>query len=237
MLTIVGNNFGGNCTGQQLKVVQDKYHAVVNGSITVDSSQAAYKQATVLEIKVEGLVIKNSGPAAVYATMFYGGIHRITVVRAWFEDQETLRIEKVLGWPENCQYQLTFQCLFIPFGLECLAYYQRKTDVALSGAPEGFLIFNSNVKLFDDWAFFFITFERFATAEPETPINLTLTGLTEDIEHDFFLVYNDPTLEEYGSGYVDLSLVGNSLLIEDGLPALANAAAGRKFIKGAVIYE
>jgi len=237
MLTIVGNNFGGNCTGQQLKVVQDKYHAVVNGSITVDSSQAAYKQATVLEIKVEGLAIMNSGPVAVYATLFYGGIHRITVVRAWFEDQETLRIEKVLGWPENCQYQLTFQCLFIPFGIDFLASYQRKTAVALSGAPAGFNIFESNVKLFDDWAFIFMSFSSFATAEPETPINLTLTGLTEDIEHDFFLVYNDPTLEEYGSGYVDLSLVGNSLLIEDGLPELANAAAGRKFIKGAIIYD
>ncbi len=47
----------------------------------------------------------------------------------------------------------------------------------------------------------------------------------------------DPTLEEYGSGYVDLSLIGNSLLIEDGLPSLANAAAGRKFVKGAIIYE
>ena len=237
MLTIVGNNFGGNCTGQQLKVVQDKYHAVVNGSITVDTSQAAYKQATVLEIKVEGLIIKNSGPTAVYATMFYGGIHRITVVRAWFEDQETLRIEKVLGWPENCQYQLTFQCLFIPFGIDFLATYQRKTAVALSGAPESFNIFESYVKLFEDWAYIFMNFTSFATEEPETPINLPLTGLTEDIAHDFFLVYNDPTLEEYGSGYVDMSLIGNSLLIEDGLPALANAAAGRKFVKGAIIFD
>ena len=237
MLTIVGNNFGGNCTGQQLKVVQDKYHAVINGVITVDPSLDAYKQATVLEIKVEGLAIMNSGPVAVYATMFYGGIHRITIVRAWFEDQETLRIEKVLGWPENAHYRLTIQCLFIPFGIDCLTSYQRKDKVAIPEAPEGIKLLESNVKLFDDWAFIFMSFKSFTTEEPETPINLTLTGLTEDIEHDFFLVYNDPALEEYGSGYVDLSLVGNSLLIEDGLPDLANAAPGRKFFKGAIIYE
>lgn len=237
MLTIVGNNFGGNCTGQQLKVVQDKYHAVVNGVLSVDASQTAYKHVSVLEIKVEGLLISNSGPAAVYATMFYGGIHRITIVKAWLKDQETLCIEKVLGWPESCQYQLTLQCLFFPFGIDFLANYQRKTDVALSGAPAGFNIYEANVKLFDDWAFIYLNFSNFATPEPETRISLTLTGLTEDIAHDFFLVYNDPTLEEYGSGYVDMSLIGNNLLIEDGLPELANAAAGRKFLKGAIIYD
>ncbi len=237
MLTIVGNNFGGNCTGQQLKVVQDNFYAVVNGAITVDTSLAEYKQVSVLELKVQGLLINNSGPTAVYATMLHGGIKRITVVKAWFEDQETLRIEKVIGWPENCQYQLTFQCMFIRLGTDFLPYYQRKDAVALSGAPSGFSLFNNNVKLFENWAYIFLTFSSFATSEPGTPINLTLTGLNENIAHDFFLVYNDPSLEEFGSGYVDMSIVGNSLQIADGLPALANAAPGRKFIKAAIIYE
>ena len=235
-LNIIGNNFGASLTGQTLLVHQTKYYAVVNGEVTVQPSQAAYAAAEVLELQVDGLLINNSAPTAVYATMIVAGVQYITIAKAWIKDSQTICIEKVGGWSSQAWYKLSFKCIFFPLGLDFCPQANRALSVSLASQSENFVLRDSQCIVCDEWMYIALTFKSFKASTPDASFEVALTGLPETALGDFFLAYNDPTLVSLGSGYIDVGLVGNSLVAEEGMPQLAINATGTKFLKGAIVF-
>ena len=236
-LNIIGNNFGASLAGQTLKVHQTKYYAVVNGVVTVQPGNPAYERAEVLELTVDGLLINTSGPTSVYATMIVGEVQYITIAKAWVKDQSTICIEKVGGWSSQAWYKLNFQCIFFPLGLDFCPSLHRHTSISFVNPTENFQIGTTRCAFYDEWMFIAISFGTFKADTADTSFELALSGVPETAIGDLMLVYNDPSLVNLGSGYIDIGLVGNRLIADEGMPQLAIDSTSRKFIKGAIVFD
>lgn len=235
MITIIGNNFEGACTGQTLKSVETPYYAVVNGCLDIDALSAGYLAADTLELKVEGLALASSAPVSVYATCKVAGQPYITIVKAWIKEAGTICVEKVAGWATVSSYRLTFQCIFFPLGYEFLPRSMSKTAITVSCSDGTANKFVDGCYVTDEWMTFFIEFSRLTVNDPTLPLNLDITGLSARAAGNLFLVYNDPSLESMGSGYHNMIVSPTGLQSEDVFGTLANEATARKFIKGTII--
>lgn len=237
MLTILGNNFGGNYSGVTLKSLGDRFFNVVNGSIDVVASGAAYESAEVLELTVSGLTLSASAPVAVYATMEVSYQKYITVTKAWVKDAQTICIEKVAGWAARPGYRLTFQCVFFPLGYDICPQGKGRTKVSLQNPPSGVALGWESCLFLDDWAFVYLSFGSFNLIDPYTAVSLTLNNVPAGANGNLFLVYNDGTLANRGSGYVPMTLNGTSLVTDEPPGSYFEETTDQKFIKGAIIYD
>ena len=237
MITIVGNNFGGNYAGQQLACVETRYYVIVNGNLTVNAQAAAYLAAEVLELQVEGLVMGASAPVAVYAKCEVAGQAYITIVKSWIKDQHTICIEKVPGWASVSSYVLSFQCMYFPLGLDFCPKSISKLNISLNNPPSGVQLFYAMGYATEEWMYLYMQFTNFHVEDPSVPTVLTLNGVPSGAEGTFPLIYNDASLEAMGSGYKNMVLSGGTLTMTEALGTLANESAVRKFLKGFSIFE
>ena len=237
MLTIVGNNFGGNYSGVTLKSVETCFYVVVDGIITVVPSGAAYDAAEVLELEVEGLQMPASDPAAVYLTCQVSGQRYVTIAKAWIKNIRTICIEKVAGWASLASYQLHLSCLFFPTGYDFCPQNLARNKISLSNAPSGVTMRLENCLFKEGWMSFYVQFSQWQVADPTALLQLTLNNVPAGAAGSLLLVYNEASLESMGSGYVPMTLNGTSLVSDEAPGALFNNAQDYKFIKGIVIFD
>lgn len=237
MLTIVGNNFGGNYAGVTLKSVETRFYVVLDGVITVVPSGAAYERAEVLELVVEGLGLCTSAPSALYLTCLVGGQRYVTIAKAWIKDSRTICVEKVAGWGALPSYQMHIQGVFFPLGYDFCPKALPRNKVSLSGAPAGVRLFYENCLFQEGWMFFYAQFSECRAADPSALLELTLSGVPAGASGHLMLVYNEDSLQAMGSGYVPMTLEGGSLVSDEAPGAVFDAAEDYKFIKGIVIYD
>ena len=237
MLTIVGNNWGGNYSGVTLKSVDSHFYQVVNGSIDVVASGAAYVAAEVLELQVQGLSMAASAPVAVYATCQVAGQKYITIVKAWIKDAQTICIEKLAGWASVGGYRLTFQCVFFPLGYDCCPRTVGRTKQSLVNPPSGVTLGYDSCLFKDNWAFIYLCFSNFLLEDTSSLLRLELNNVPSGAAGSLFLVYNDSSLAAMGSGYLPMTLDGNSLESDEAPGPLFGTQDSRKFIKGAIIFD
>lgn len=237
MLTIVGNNFGGNYSGVQLKSVETRFYVVVDGIITVIPSNATYKGADVLELEVQGLQMVSSVPSAIYLTCQVNGQRYVTIAKAWIKNSHTICIEKVGGWASLVSYQIHLKCMFFPTGYDFCPKGVHRDMVYLDNAPSGVKMRLENCLFQEGWMSFYLQFSQWQVADPSALLQLTLSNVPEGAMGSLLLVYNEISLNAMGSGYVPMTLNGSSLVSEEAPGDLFNSAEDYKFIKGIVIYD
>lgn len=234
---ITANNFGAAAADINVNALQTYDFLLLHGTIVVNTSAAAYQAAEALELTLEGALLPNSVPSAAYITAVSNGNKVVTVAKAQLVNQTTLRIEKVAAWSKFSTYTIRLQCIFFAPGREIEPKRNSAESISLSNPPSGITLNFGVVMQFAGMVAFFARFSAFATAEPNTPIELTVSLLNNVPVIPVLLVYNDPTLEEDGSGYVEATIGNGKICVPNGLPALANNATGFKFIKGFYIPE
>lgn len=114
MITAFGNNFGaGTIT---FKDFQKNGLVVLNGSFTVDPSNARYQQAKDLVISVPAVSLKKSAYTSVYLIIGEGEQRQMMIVKSWFSHPSTIHIERLRKY-ESLGVNFTY--------LFCCAYVSR----------------------------------------------------------------------------------------------------------------
>lgn len=234
---ITANNFGAAAADINVNAIQSNDFLLLHGTIAVNTRAAAYLAAEALELTLEGVMIPNSAPAAVYITANSSGNKVITVAKAELINQTTLRIEKVAAWSKFFSYTIQFQNIFITRGREISPQNTYGTNLYLSNPPSGIQLYYGWVMQYAGFMSLSCIFKQLSTENPGTPIELTVSALDNKPVVKMLLIYNQDSIEGDGSGYVEATVGNGKICFPDGLPALANLATGYKYIKGFCIPE
>ena len=95
MIKIISNNFGAECL--DFRSFEKEGLMVANGRFYFDPSNAAYRAADVLEIKVSDMMLSKRTNAAVYLVDRDNEMPHATLLKAWVKDCNTICIDTVTG--------------------------------------------------------------------------------------------------------------------------------------------
>ena len=234
---IIANNFGATAADINVKALQSYDFLLFDGTIVVNTTTQAYKMAETLELTLKGCLLPDSVPAALYITANSNGKNVITVAKAQLVNCTTLRIEKIARWSKFASYVIRLQSIFFPRGREIELGRNLAYRVNFINPSSHEYYGNGAVFRWGGMIGFHCAFYRLSTVAPETPVELTTINLDEIPEVPVLLIYNDPSLEADGSGYVEATIGNGKLCVPNGLPALANGAPSCMFIKGFYIEQ
>ncbi len=236
LVYVTGNNYGNNYNNWWLKIYESRSYMVLSGSLSVNPFTTKYGRASVLEVEFDHLPFDSSAPVAVYVKAKPHDQEYITIVKSWIKDNNTICFEKVKGWESVGFYEIIIQSIYVRLGYDFRPTSYRRTVVSLVDPPEGVSLFVENCTFEAEWAFMYMQFRQLRLEDPTQPLTLNLRGLPNKSIGFFRLIYNDPSLELYGSGSMLINVNGNLITSASAFGEVANNAVGRKFFKGAIVF-
>ena len=190
MITLDINNFGGGRV--TLRDYQGANICILNGIITVDTTNAEYIAANRLELDLPvGFSMTRSAISTAILVSSISVFHMGTVLQCWIE-QNKLCIEKLTAWDNLEKYEIYINSAFITRGFRG-AFSQTKTKP---------LTILSNTNLFgfkqycyieiDAFVFFAASFNSFPeyNIHGKGPFNMELSGFASDVNLEIPLIVN-----------------------------------------------
>ena len=168
MFYSVGNNFGAGPI--KFREARESNFIVLNAEFKVDSRNADYAAAEVLEIYVPDLNIARSTETGVvmYFENFldwYGTIYNNSsgvAVKSWIKDKNTICIEKLPYFDDKEEVTFFIQSMYCQLGQGSNTILVTKLPLSDASA-EGWLEFSSGDSLIvveDDWIFMHVKLDR-----------------------------------------------------------------------------
>lgn len=237
MISPIQTNFGVNPSDISFKCFLDSRILFLNGSFTVDTTNADYLSAGVLRLTFTDIELGNSHEAAVYVLNTKGGAHDITVTKAWFEDGRTLCIMPVLEYEPLGEYTICVLSAFFPKNVAGEVSLQTAVSVTPTinrGALTGYDI---QYVRSDRWAMLAMTAASITFDETEEDIVVSLPGL-QDLSLDFLpVIYTNSVSYTYGSKFYPASISKGVLTIcKDGISGDTGTTFS-KFIKAFIALD
>lgn len=126
MIKIISNNFGAECL--DFRSFEKEGLMVANGRFYFDPSNAAYRAADVLEIKVSDMMLSKSANAAVYLVDRDNEMPHATLLKAWVKDCNTICMEPCRCFDDRPVLDIIFCSGFVAKG--------RRDDMVLDEATQ-----------------------------------------------------------------------------------------------------
>lgn len=214
MFNSTGNNFGAGTI--QFKDYQASNYIVLNAKFTVDTTTAAYKAASQLEITVPDLALERSALAAVavrfvdrrtlygYDLNYDGG----TIAKSWIKDKNTIVIEKISEFDEKAELIIYIQSLYASLNQGSNAIKSTKTKLT-STQETTYLYWNSEsfCAIFEKWVFVYLHFRSCSYAYRESAWECTFAALPSglDVDVPFFGGGNqmNPAVNGCGEAHIE----------------------------------
>ena len=190
MFNSTGNNFGAGTIS--FKDYQCDDYIVLNSKFTIDTTSAAYKAASVLEINVPDLSINKSAVTGIVIrfldhremsgkTYIYDGG---TAVKSWVKDKNTLCIEKFDKFDEMGSLIVYIYALYAKKHMASVAQKLTKTYTTLQQETKYLSTTDAIMVLTDNWVFYHIEFTYYTWSYRDKAWEGTLLNFPTDVTID-----------------------------------------------------
>ncbi len=196
MIHATGNNFGASLIS--FIDYQANNHVILNGSFTVDKTNASYQEASVLEIYVPDLTISKSVVVPIYMTGEYTDLNgytftRGTIVKSWISNRNTICIEKLDDF--NIGPVLTYHVLqaYCRLGVREAMSMTGNVRLRLTD-PSAHLSIAihdtySRAVITDDWVYCSFKINTVSTSQDGASASFRIEGLPSDISLDVPIIF------------------------------------------------
>lgn len=217
MFNSISNNFGAPTIS--FKDYQSDKYIVLNAHFAYDPNNEAYKQASVLEIKVPDLNLAKSMEAGVFAVYKDSRIYSsktylynfATVLRSWIRDRNTLCIEKLTNFDNYGPIDIYIFAMYA--GLNTGEQMTLSTTTALTVVPKPFASYTTTQAcvVTDNWVFVHVQFGS-SYNDPFVDRVMMLAGLPEDVSCDEFPLIGGSNQYHYDIAGVSLANIHDTIL-------------------------
>lgn len=227
MITSIKNNFGAEEI--TLKDYQSANLTILNGQITIDTTNPDYLSAETLEIIFPAFIMKKSAETAVYLTASTSPVSYGTVLRSWMKEGNTLCIEKLSHWDHCGEVTITIASAYMTLGQRATLNKDGAVSISLQDAPATVNTERRMAVVKDKWCFLLITFTKFYYSQDDTPFSFKIDGLPENINITFPLILHKGLVDTNGHPMAHCTLNGSSFTCH-GLPDACNNSNEGHFI-------
>ena len=189
MIKIISNNFGAECL--DFRSFEKEGLMVANGRFYFDPSNAAYRAADVLEIKVSDMMLSKSANAAVYLVDRDNEMPHATLLKAWVKDCNTICMEPCRCFDDRPELDIIFCSGFVAKGSRDDIVIDEATQISVEATAGTFKLDYPSLycKLCikdEAWGFMSMLFDTFQAPEigqefsfiiPELPDNMDCWGV------------------------------------------------------------
>ena len=220
MIQSTHNNFG--CGPIALQDFQSGSMAVLNGTVTIDTSSPEYAAAQVLEITLPELSIPRSCVTTCWLrsqkTIEYPDYSRTysigTAVRTWLRDSRTLCIEKLPIYDDLGSVTVILCTLYSVRGVRQPVRLSLRTELTLEYLTEELHHQLPTCAVEDGWCFLHICFDEMASHFGDS-ISIRLGGFPEDVSADLCLTGGSNNTGHPGSAMAEGRIEGGVLTVPD----------------------
>lgn len=246
MFNSISNNFGA--PEISFRDYQDDRLVVLNAYFSFDPANEAYRNASVLEVKVPDLTLSKSTEAGVFAvykderTFDWSEkifrYHFATVLRSWISDRNTLCIEKLTDFDDYGPVKVYIYAMYSVLNTGELAYISKTTQLSVSYNPSvsgstyhRFFIINQ------DLAFLYMTLPNYIS-DVDSDLEITLEGFPVDFTCGEFPILGVNNQYHYDMGGVHYaSIRDGKILIPYETRDAGYSSADKPFIYLAIVRE
>lgn len=208
----LGNNFG--VAEIEFRYWQERGLVILNGVVSIDTTNESYKAAEVLEITVPDLSISRSAVTAVFLRSSKAD-GASTIVKSWIKDMRTICVEKLPEFDEFGPLTLYFASAYVTLGqrIDCPQNTVIRPTI-VNGKSGLQSASDTKAVVTDNWCYLYVCFNKFAGAEYPDAFECMLEGLPEDIDISFPVVTASAYSYTFGTPTSVCRLKGKTLSCE-----------------------
>lgn len=235
MIQAIATNFGVSPSDISFKDFQSSGLIVLNGSFSIDATDADYLAAGVLRVTLPTLSITKSHETAVYVLNTKDGAHDITITKTWIENGNTLCIMPALEYEPLGGYTFLFMSAFVPVNVAGEVSFANHHSCTPSISRGTLTSVNMQYVEDNDWLMLAMSAQSLSFDETEEDVVATLPDFP-DMTLDFLpVIYTGTVSDTYGSKFYPASLQNGVLTIKKDGIAGDSGATFYKFIKAFIV--
>ena len=213
MLRVIATNFGALPETVLLSAYKGSDLIVINGEVTVDTTNEHYKRAFALEIATEDLPIKNSLPTAAFVSVETSKGHYMTVSKASIKDGNKISVRPARAYDSYGSYKLRFFCAFIPVNKENSPNFSYCDKTSLEASVGSITDGECYLVQEPDWSLLVLKTGALTFDETEGVVKASIPGLPEDLTATIPIIRTDDQNTDLGNGYFPATIENGVITI------------------------